>query len=553
LRARLLLTLVSALAALAVAAPAAAAAPACADAELWARPGVDRDYWIECAGSGSVAVTRGPEHGDIVTLRRTEGVVYLEYRADADAAGTDTIELALGGGQAVTATIHVVPATQNTAPTCEPIRHVQRTDGQGQAVLGIVPRCHDAEHDTLTLHAGGPGTFEHVPGEMTGGHASYIGGSLQYRTAGATGTELATYWVVDELGARSPDAPLSIAFGPDANLPVECRLSSRNPWELTLRAGAPRNFGLHCQDPEQDAFTLRLGTPPRRGAFTSFVPELVPAAEPPLWTSAHQRVDLTYVPAAPSPEPDTFTVVAETPDGPTPIRFALRSAAPAEDTPPACAHADPASAHEAIPVLIEARCTDEEGDPLEARITTPPAHGTAEPPVVAPAGFGEHRLTFRYTPAPGFGGHDRVGITFAGSDEIFFRVSVYAPPPLQFGSPPPPAPGPRTRAGRAADALGVRSVRLVRQVGVARIYAPRRALRRVGGRPALAVVCARRCRVLASTRYAHGQRIAVRPARVGVITMPWGALAARNRLAFTLRVRANGQPQRRVVVPLRLR
>jgi hypothetical protein len=441
------------------------------------------------------------------------------------------------------------------APTCEPVRHAQRTDGQGQAVLVITPQCRDAEHDTLFVHAGGgPGAFELLP-ELTGGYATYwLGADLQYRTAAATGTEVATYWAVDEFGARSQDAPITLAFGPDANLPAECYLSTGDPRELVMRPGVPRNFGLYCKDPEEDAFTLRLGTPPQRGALTSFAPEMVThhgLGEP---IPGYQRVDLTYVPGPASTGQDGFTVVAETAIDSVAIPITLRSAVPEEDSPPYCAHANPVSAG-AAPVDIESTCVDAEGDQVQARITTPPVHGTAEPPVVAPGRFGMQRMTVRYTPAPGSGGRDRVGVTIAGFGELFFEVAGPEPPPLPPAPPPPPAPGQRTAADRAAAALGVRTVRLLRHAGVARIYAPRQGVRRVGGRPALAVVCARRCRVHARTRYAQGQRIAVRPARVGVITLPWGALSARSitRLTFTLRIRANGHAPRRVAVALRFR
>ena len=377
-------------------------------------------------------------------------------------AATDTIELALGAGKTLTVTIHVLPITQNTAPTCEPTRHAQRTDGQGQEVLVVTPRCHDAERDSCSCTpaaARAPSS----PAELTGGYATYwLGAHLQYRTAAATGTEAATYWAVDELGARSQDAPITLAFGPDANLPAECYLSTGDPRQLVVRPGIPRNFGVYCQDPEEDAFTLRLGTPPWRGVITAFAPEPVRTT-----ASSHRSLGISgstspYFPGPGSTGSDEFTVLAESaidlagdPDYP-PERRRQRGLA-------SVLRARRRRSCRAGPVDIETTCVDAEGDPVQAWITTPPVHGTAEPPVVAPGRFGHAAHDVPLHARAGSGGRDRVGITLAGFGELFFEVACSglrrsrpaARRRRRRGrAPPPPGPPLRSACARCASRGG---------------------------------------------------------------------------------------------------
>jgi hypothetical protein len=560
LRARLVFVLGCALAALAALTPAALAAPppTCSPTQLWARPGIERGYAVSCDHTDTVTLTRAPAHGQLGSFVWDGEWARLRYTPAAGAPDTDSLELVAsgpGGSVAATVTFHVIPLSENTAPSCSSLADARRSDGQGPVEFTLYPQCSDAEHDALTVHGGGPGVHLDEPAAIAGGMPWYHVPQWRYRTAALTGTESASYWAVDEFGAKSADAPVSLAFGPGVDRPVECRPEVGGPADVLVRPGATRNFGIACEDADGDAFTARLGSPPQRGTFTTFTPELMPA---PPNGGRLTLIDVTYAPASASTEPDPFSVVAETSGGSR--EFPLRLVPTLDDSPAGgrCGWGSVSTAF-GKPADLVVECADPQGDPLQAVITTPPDHGTANPPVIVPGRFGEQQVVIRYTPAAGFTGRDYVGVSVDGGWEMLIRVDVglpmvpFPPPPTGPGRPAPGQPPARSPAAQARAALGVRAVRLVRKAGVARIYAAKRAVRAVAGRPALAVTCDLACRVEGRLkgRRSGRQRISVKPGHAGVISVP--RRVGPGQLAFALTIRADGGAPRRTDVRLSVR
>jgi hypothetical protein len=587
LNARLLLTFACAVAALALLAPAAVAvpAPSCWNPELWARPGIERTHELHCEFVESVVIATQPEHGAVDEVTWDGWTARLRYRPELDAPSTDSVELALtgpGGSATAKLTIHVVPLSENTAPSCTPIADAQRSDGTAPVEFQLSALCSDAEHDGMTLHGAGPGVHVDDPTVIRGGH---IHAFWRYRTAAVDGAELATYWAVDDLGARSADAGISLLVGPDVNRPPTCRPNtaweSEASWLVRMRSGTPRNFGIVCEDADGDAFTPSLGVLPEHGSIGTFEP--VPG-QGPFPGHPHERwVDTTYVPAAGFLGPDRFTVVAASPGGDRTETLVRMVPVPAEENGAGSCGFSSTTTRVDTPVLVTMGCDDAEGDPLQAEVTTPPDHGTLDPPAVMPSRLGERKFVVRYVPSPGFTGVDAVGISVGGGPEMTVAITVsdtgwpvpptpppVGPPPREPGNGDPmpgttdpaprssgdPAPGqaePLAPMEQAREALGTRAVTLVRTAGVAQIYARTRGVSRRAGRPALAVTCALACRVdvRQKGRRAGLQRISVEPGRAGVITVPRRARG--NRLAFALRIRAEGAPVKRAEVRVRVR
>jgi hypothetical protein len=575
LTARLLIVIGCAVAALAALAPAAGAAPApsCSSSEIWSRPGLERQHRIACEDTDAVVLVGAPQHGRLAGFRWDGEYAHWSFAPEAGAPETDAIELQLtgpGGAVVKHLDINVVPLGINTAPTCLPLADARRSDGLAPVELQFSTYCSDAEHDGMTLDGGGPGVHLDAPRFVPGGHSWTLGVMWRYRTATVDGAESATYWAIDDLGARSEEAPISVAVGPGIDRLPACRMRYGDPYEIRTRPGATRNFGLACEDADGDRFTTRVGIPPQHGAFTTF------AADPPLLygNGTFGLLDITYVPAAASLIPDSFTVIAET----APAR---RSETPMTIVPSAlpengfgtCGWSNRfIRMDEATNLLVE--CADLEGDALQAEITSPPDHGTAEPPAILPGRFGDQQVVVRYVPAPGYSGRDSVGITVSDgslrSSEMrvpieIFRPSVPRPSrPVSpgtgrpaVGQPPAIAPADQARA-----ALQTTHVRLLRRAGVARIYAAKGRVRMVAGAPALAVTCDLPClleaRAVVGRRATGRQRMTIRPSRAGVVKVSRGAArraraAAARRLRFALKIGADGRAARRVSVALRTR
>ena len=545
-------------------APAAALAappPSCSPDRLWARPGVERGYYVFCEHATAVTLSRPPAHGRLTGFTWLGDDARWRYRPDPGAPAADSLELtATGPGGTVVDTVEVtvVPLAQNTAPSCLPLADARRSDGMTPVEFVFYTQCSDAEHDALTLHGGGPGVHLDDPSQLPGGMPWYSMPTWRYRTAALDGAEVSVYWAVDEFGARSPDVPISLAFGPGVDRPVECRPRPGGSVEVLTRPGVARNFGIGCEDPDNDAYTVRLGAPPQHGTFTTFTPDLSP---PPFGFGRLALIDATYVPESATMTPDPFSVIADAAAGahefplrivPTlgPVYGGLH-----------CSYGTGSTPHD-TPVDLVVECNDPVGDPLEAAVVRAPDHGTASPPMIVPARFGGQQAVVHYTPAAGFAGTDYVGVSINGGHEMLFKVWVgqpmppFPPPPVGPGRPAPGQAPPVAHAELARKALAARAVWLVRKAGGARVYAAKRGASAVAGRPALAITCDLRCAAQARLKGRRDgrQRFTVTPGGVGVVKMPRRAVRRRaTGVAFALRIRAGTATMLRGDVRLRVR
>ena len=486
-------------------------------------PGSSGQHELQCHGTDRVELASGPAHGELTALAfdRTAGRATWSFRPAAGAPAEDGFELRLSGpgGTAVQrVTVHVTPRSQNTAPQCRPASEARRTDGSGPAVIELYLACWDYENDTFVLGGGGPGEHLDAPRTVRGGDADGADApAWRYRTAIARGEESTTFWATDDLGARSTDTPLTVEIGPDVDRLPTCtpNFGSYDPAlpyiPVYARPGATRRFGLVCSDADRDPLTVSLGTPPARGAMTTFAAgELLDFD----W-GTQRRVDGAYRPADSSGELDPFTVVTSSHGRTAETRMAISNAdAPRWTTGFMCASADGRTTAGA-PGIARVSCLDEEGDPVTATVTRGPEHGVAAPPLATAARYGVDEFTFAWTPDPGFSGTDTMTVRAADDHGVAMDVTLdlhVAPAPdaapaaspaaaalpadgqPAVGQAPAVAPADQARA-----ALGTRDVVLVRRIGDASVYARRSVLRRglvpQAGSAALAVTCPLACRL----------------------------------------------------------
>jgi len=218
-------------------------------------------------------------------------------------------------------------------------------------------------------------------------------------------------------------------------------------------------------------------------------------------------VDVVYVPRTPFEGEDPFTIGATGPrgDGPTQDMAMVARALP-ENFGAACWLWNPTGSS-GDPVTLDAECQDQDGDAIGATISTVPAHGRVTAPAISVGRFGATKLQATYTPDPGFTGADVVSVTVddaAGwSQELDFPLRVgngIATFPLM-----PPSeiakfmanwrPAEATPVEQARSVLKTRSVRFVRRIGDARVYAPRTAPKAATKRSVLALTCPTKCTV----------------------------------------------------------
>jgi len=501
------------------------------------RPGIERPHQLQCQQASSAELVATPAHGSLTGFAFDAGsqVASWRYRPDADAPAEDTFELRLDGpgGPAVQrVTIHVTPRAQNTPPQCQPASEAQRTDGTSPAVVELYVYCWDYENDTIVVDGGGPG--EHLDGPRTVHGGDGAGSEVapwHYRTAIARGEEATTFWATDDLGARSADAPLTVQVGPDVDRLPTC---APNPGfadpeaaflPIYARPGATRRFGLLCSDADHDPLSVRLGTPPARGALTTFAPgDLQDHA----WGS-ERWVDAVYRPADTSGEPDPFTVVAGTDGRTTETKMAIANADEHRWFRGLGCASDAARTTAGTPGVVRISCVDDDGDDLLATVTRAPAHGAAASPVKTPARHGRDEFAVAWTPEPGFAGTDTLGLRVADGHgvqlDLTIDLSVRAAQAPSPALPTLPASG-TPSVGQAAAvapvdqariALGTRNVVLVRRLGDARVFA-RRSTMRQGLAPrakstALAVTCPLACRLDTRVRAAQTRAGAARLAR----------------------------------------
>ncbi len=509
--------------------------PSCNFDETWARPGLERDFEIYCSFTDDVRLAQAPAHGRLHRLEFDGRMVTWRYAADADAPADDAFTLELTGPAGTVehgVGIHVLPASVNTPPVCDPVRQAQRTDGTGPVVVEFHVYCRDAEADEVTIDGGGPGTHLSTPIELGGG---VMGGEvpvMRYRTAIAAGAEQATYWGTDVLGARSAEAPIDLVIGPTVDRRPRCApnptYGGSDVLPIFSRPDLVRRFALFCDDADGDPFVPRVVDPPSRGAFASF--EVGPPQTGP-W-GLMQPIDVTYVPASSFEGDDPFSVRADGPHGEGPAAaMAIRTRTLPENGGAGCGWGS-ATTSPGVPVVLEIMCSDADGDPIKAAVTEGPLHGITEPPVVTPAPYGHDLVRVPYAPAPGFTGVDVVEVTVGDGHGLDLalpmevRVDALRAPgsgrfltwtiagltvPNELGILDSPAATQRSAVAprdQARRLLGSAKVRLLRRIGDARLYALERSWRKPS---VVALTCALRCEAFVERRVARGgRRLALR-------------------------------------------
>jgi hypothetical protein len=188
-------------------------------------------------------------------------------------------------------------------------------------------------------------------------------------------------------------------------------------------------------------------------------------------------------------------------------------------------------------VIATAHCDDEDGDPVTVEVTRQPAHGSVDGLTLVPSERGVTEVRLRYTPDPGFEGLDSLGLRGTdghggfsefevGNIEVHRGHSVGPDTPPAPASTPPPAVS-QARAvsavRQARKALKTSSVRLVRRVGAATVFAARKPPKVTARVRALAVVCSVRCRVDLRSSLGAGSaraaRMRVSPGRAKAVVL----------------------------------
>ena len=229
-------------------------------------------------------------------------------------------------------------------------------------------------------------------------------------------------------------------------------------------------------------------------------------------------VDVVYVPRTPFEGEDPFAIGATGArgDGPTQDVAMVARALP-ENFGAGCWLWNPTgSSGEAV--TLDAECQDGDGDPIAATISTAPAHGRVTAPAISVGRFGTTKLQASYTPDAGFTGADIVSVTVSDGggwwQELDFPIRVGNGIAI-FGPMPPDQlarfmanwlPAQASPVEQARSVLKTRSVRLVKRIGEARVYAPRAAPKAASKRSVVALTCPTTCTVSSKVTVARKAR-----------------------------------------------
>jgi hypothetical protein len=566
---------------LAGAGPASAVSPpTCWNAAVWARPGTARTVELYCPRNEHAEVAAGPESSQLELLRSDGELLQVRLTPTATAPEHETFTLHLSGpagpaDQIVQVTN--VPLSRNTPPRCEPVTIAQRTSGAAPVSIEMHVRCQDDEHDDYTLSGSGPGTHLDAPLQVAGGAGSSSDDFWHYLPTIASGEEHTAYHAVDALGARSADAPITVKLGPAVDRLPECRPNPSgggSPLPINARPGQARRFAIICEDADGDAIVPQLRQASARGDIVRFD---VGAPMSGYWGN-EVWVDVVYVPRSAFEGEDPFVVGATGPRGAGPAQpMQMVSRALPENLDAGCALWNPTGGGDGEPVTLHAECSDKDGDPLTAAVTTPPAHGRVSAPALTVGRYGATTIGASYVPDAGFVGADVATITVSDSNgwslELDFPLRVgngiatfgpMSPENLAFfmAGWRPSEGALKTPVQQARTALNTRSVRLVKRIGDARVYAPSAARKAASKGSVLALTCVSACTVTARATVAGGAarisklRVAADRATGLALTHAQRGRAKRMRAAgavFRLTVASKGAKTRRATVRVKLR
>ncbi|MCP3145060.1 Ig-like domain-containing protein [Pyxidicoccus xibeiensis] len=330
--------------------------------------GVDPD-----GGALTYAVATWPTHGSLSGTPPS-----LTYTPGPDFHGSDRFTFVVrdsSGLSSAPATVTVTVAPVNDAP----VGLAQSGELDEDTRLDLVLRASDVDGDILTFNT----TVPPSRGSLTGTppNVRYV------PFPNLHGTDSFSFQVSDGRALSAP-VTVSLTIRPVNDAP------RANPISILMNEDAPVNITLSGTDPEGEALTFAVATPPAHGTLSGTPP------------------NVTYTPTADFNGDDLITYTATDTAGatspPGSIRITVR---PNNDHP--VAHSQAVELDEDTPAAITLTGSDVEGSALTFVIGRPPAHGSLSgtPPDVT------------YTPASGFHGTDSFTFTVR-DDQVFPSASA---------------------------------------------------------------------------------------------------------------------------------
>jgi len=311
------------------------------------------------------SITTPPAHG---TLSGT--APNLTYTPAPYYNGSDSFTFKANDGQAdsAAATVSITVTPVNYPPVA--VDDAAATTQGVPVDVAVLANDSDPDGDPLSVTAATAGSY--------GTTRINADGTVTYTPeTGFAGTDAFTYTITDGRGGF--DTATVIVTVRAANHPPVA-----NGQSVTTAEDAAANITLTATDPDGDALTYSVVTPPAHGALSGTAP------------------NLTYTPALYYNGPDSFTFKAN--DGLADSDPATVSITVTPVNYPPQANNQSVTTAENTAVNVTLTATDPDRDPLTYSVATPPAHGTLTG--TAP------NLT--YTPALYYNGPD--SFTFTAND-----------------------------------------------------------------------------------------------------------------------------------------
>jgi Bacterial Ig domain len=347
-------------------------APSCANVPLTTDEDVTADRDPSCTDIDGDSLTYsivGPATNGTASVVAGK----LRYAPAANTSGLDSFTYRADDGPAESApaTVSVTVAAVNDPPVCADVSLNTAEDTPAERD----PSCTDIDSGSLTYS---------IVGQGGKGTATVVAGKLHYApNTNANGIDTFTYRANDG-GVDGAPTTVSVTIQPANDAPV----CTGNAFNVNEDGNLSQTA---CTDVDGDSLTLTTPTAPSHGAVT-------PSTDG----------GFNYVPDQNYNGPDSFTVVAEDPDGLTSGAAATITitVVPVND-PPTC---NPVTLTTPVnvPGIASPDCADVDNTSLTFEIVTQPAHGPAL--VVA------NELS--YTPDLGYSGPD--AFTYRAGDGTLF-------------------------------------------------------------------------------------------------------------------------------------